>query len=453
MLERTSVTRRNFMKVSALAIAAPTIISASALGTDTVAPPSERLTIGFIGMGKQSRWHTGTLGGHKAAQILAVCDVDTTRREDAKAKIEKKYADLERKNYGGVAAYVDYREVLNRKDIDAVVIATPDHWHTIPIIEACKAGKDVYCEKPLTLTLHESKLVIDCVRKHNRILQTGSQQRSSKEFAKAVDYVRSGRIGKIKQVVVEVGGPSKPCDLPEEPMEPGLDWERWLGQTPVRPYNHILSPRGIHDHFPAWRSYREFSGGGMTDWGAHHFDIAQWGLGMDQSGPVEIIPPEDPKASSGVRYIYANGVEMIHGDSKAIPAGVNALNPKTGKVELIKGGVTFIGTEGKIFVTRGKTFCEPEAIYIEPLKDSDTHVTESKEHHENWMESIKTRKLPICDVEIGARSAAICHLGNLAYWNRRTLKWDPEKWEFPGDAEANGWRTRPQREPYVLPEI
>ena len=183
-------------------------------------------------------------------QILAVCDVDTTRRENAKQTITEKYDKLERKNYGGIATFIDFRELIARKDIDAVCIATPDHWHTIPIIEACKAGKDIYCEKPLTLTIHEAKYCIDAVRKFNRVFQTGSQQRSSKEFRQAVNYVRSGRIGTIKQVLVDVGGPSKFCDLKEEPMEPGLEWERWLGQAPLRPYNSILSPRGIHNEFP-----------------------------------------------------------------------------------------------------------------------------------------------------------------------------------------------------------
>jgi predicted dehydrogenase len=415
---------------AALAVAAPTIISASALGNDKVAAPSERLTVGFIGMGKQQRSHTGSLSGKADVQVMAVCDVDTTRREDAKAGLEKKYAKLERK--GEIAAYVDFRELLARKDIDAVVIATPDHWHTIPIVEACKAGKDIYCEKPLTLTIHEAKYVIDCVRKYDRVVQTGSQQRSSKEFRTAVEYVRSGRIGKVKQVLVDVGGPSIFCDLPEEPMEPGLEWDRWLGQAPKRPYNSILSPRGIHDIFPNWRRYREYAGGGMTDWGAHHFDIAQWGLDMDHSGPVEIIPPEDPKAQKGIKYVYANGVEVIHGGG---------------------GGVTFIGTEGQIFVNRGKLTSTPDTILKEPLTEKDVKVYESNDHHADWLKCIKTRQRPICDVEVGARSATVCHLGNLVYWNRRTLKWDPQKWEFPGDEEANKWRDRERREGYDLPTI
>src|SRR5205823_4350550 len=242
-------------------------------------------------------------------------DVDTNRREDAKRLVEKRYADATKSGaYKGCEAYTDFRELLGRDDIDAVVIATPDHWHTIPCLEALKAKKDIYCEKPLTLTIREAKTLIDAVRKHDRVFQTGSQQRSEGVFRQACELVRSGRIGKLKAVYVYVGGPSKPCDLPEEKPEPGLDWDRWLGPAPLRPYSSVLSPRGVHKNYPDWRLYREYSGGMMTDWGAHHFDIAQWGLGMDESGPVEIIPPEDPKAQRGVKYVYANGVPVIHAE-------------------------------------------------------------------------------------------------------------------------------------------
>src|SRR5204863_9600267 len=178
-----------------------------------------------------------------------------------------------------------------------------------------EAGKDIYCEKPLTLTLREAALCIEAVRRHKRVLQTGSQQRSNVfgKFRETCELIRSGRIGKVKTVHVGVGGSSQWCDLPEEPAEAGLDWGLWLGQAPMRPYHSVLSPRGMHNHFPAWRNYREYSGGGMTDMGAHHFDIAQWALGMDESGPAEVIPPQDAKAESGLKLLFANGVEMIHG--------------------------------------------------------------------------------------------------------------------------------------------
>lgn len=424
-------TRRDFMKAASLAgIAAPTVIRRSALGDDGQAVASERITLGFIGVGKQNGGHLGRFLGMGDVQVLAVCDVDTTRREHAQQRVIDQNS--QQGNGAGCDAYVDFRELLARDDIDAVVIATPDHWHAIPVIEACRAGKDIYCEKPLSLTIHEAKSMLDAVRKYERVFQTGSQQRSSHEFWLACSLVRSGRIGDVHTVNVNVGGPSKWCDLPEEEMEPGLDWDRWLGPAPERPYNSVLSPRGVHNHFPNWRAYREYSGGMMTDWGAHHFDIAQWGLGMDQSGPVEIIPPDDPNAERGMRYVYANGVEVVHGPG---------------------GGVNFVGTNGEITVNRGKLESSPAEIIQEPLSRHDVVLERSPGHHEDWINCIRSRKRPLCDVEIGARSVTVCHLGNLAYWNDRKLRWDPARWEFIDDEEANTWRDRERRDPWQLPEV
>lgn len=436
-MSHTRMTRRRFVKAAALMAAAPIIVPASALaeavrGATTTTAPSKRLNLGFIGMGKQCGGHLTYFLGRTDVQVLAVCDVDTTRREAAREKVARKYTELERKGITACAAYVDYREVLARTDIDAVVVATPEHWHAIPLMEAAKAKKDIYCEKPLTLTLHEGRQCIEAVRKYGVVFQTGSQQRSWKEFRQAVQYVRAGRIGKVKTVTVGVGGPSKPCDLPEEAMEPGLDWERWLGQAPLRPYNSVLSPRGVHNHFPAWRQYREYAGGSLADIGAHHFDIAQWGLDMDRSGPVQIIPPEDEKATKGCRFIYANGVEMTHGGPP---------------------GITFVGTEGTIYVTRRQTTSDPETIYKEPLTADDAKAFASYEHRLEWVTAVRERKQPTCDVEVGARSVAITILANLAYEHRRKMTWDPAKWEFPGDAQANGWRDRPRRGAYQLPEV
>jgi predicted dehydrogenase len=236
-----------------------------------------------------------------------------------------------------------------------------------------------------------------------------------------------------------VGGPSKPCDLPEEKAEPGLDWDRWLGPAPARPYNSVLSPRGVHGHFPNWRNYKEYSGGMMTDWGAHHFDIAQWGLGMDESGPVEIIPPDDAKAEKGVRYVYANGVPVIHASEYEPKKGVN--------------GVVFLGENGLIEVNRGHLRSDPGDIIKQPIGEKDVHLYKSPGHQRDWLECIKTRKRPICDVEVGARSVTVCHLGNLAYWNHRKLKWDPKNWKFLEDEEANKWLDRERREGYQLPKV
>ncbi|HEV3144178.1 MAG TPA: Gfo/Idh/MocA family oxidoreductase [Gemmataceae bacterium] len=435
-----SASRRQFLKGSLAATAAAPLVLSRLSAADPPKTANSRLTLGFIGVGTQNRGHLGHFLGVKEVQVLAVCDVDTKRRDNAQQTVEKKYAEaMKSGQYKGCAAYNDFRELLNRTDIDAVVIATPDHWHAIPVLEACKAKKDIYCEKPMSLTIHEAKSMIEAVRKYERVFQTGSQQRSSNEFRLACELVRSGRIGKIKTVKVDVGSPSRPCNLPEEKLEEGLDWEMWLGQAPLRPYSSVLSPRGVHNHFPDWRQYREYSGGMMTDWGAHHFDIAQWGLGMDESGPVEIIPPDDPKAERGLRYVYANGVEMIHGPIDKTVADF--------------GGVLFIGSDGAIQVNRGKLACKPAEIIKQPIGEKDVRLYKSPGHQRDWLDCVKSRKRPIADVEIGARSVTVCHLGNLAYWNHRKLRWDPAKWQFVDDAEADKWLDRDRRDPWQLPKV
>jgi len=419
------VSRRDFIRVaSAIGIVTPIFIPSHVWGAKT--PPSDRLTMGFIGVGKQNRYLLNKFLA-KDTQVVAVCDVDTTRREAAKQLVEDAYAQKAVAGYQGCTAYDDFRELLARKDIDAVCIASPDHWHAIHVVMAAKAKKDIYCEKPLSLTIPEARAMVKAVRKHKRVLQTGSMQRSSPEFYKACMLVRNGRIGKIQQVIVDVGTSSQWCDLPEEAMEPGLNWDMWLGPAPMRGYNSILSPRGIPKDFPAWRRYREYSGGGMTDWGAHHFDIAQWGLGMDDSGPVEIIPPEDPNAWTGVRFIYASGVQVIHGKS---------------------GGVLFVGSDGQIFVNRGKFKITPEGLDKDPIPENGVQLYKSTDHYQDFLNCVKSRNKPICDVEIGCRSVTVCHLGNLAYWYRRTLRWDPVKERFTGDAEANTWLDRKRRPPW-----
>ena len=423
--------RRQFLKFTGTAaISFPYIVPSSVIGADGQTPPSERITLGFIGCGKMANeYHLSTLLKFDDIQAVAVCEVDKNRREHAKRRVEQAYSG--RTDWKGCAEYVDFRELIARQDINAVCIATPDHWHAIPIIEACKAGKDVYCEKPLTHNIAEAKRCIDAARKYHRVVQTGSQQRSSVfgPFRKACEIIRSGRLGTIQTVSVGVGAPSIWCDLPEEEMEPGLDWNMWLGPAPLRPYNSALSPRGVHNHFPAWRRYREYSGGSHTDMGAHHYDIAQWALGMDDSGPVEIIPPEDPEARTGVRYRYENGVMMTHGGP---------------------GGCTFVGTEGTLRIDRGHLSSTPESVVQEPLGENDVKLYKSPGHHRDWVNCIRTRNRPVADVEIGARTVTIIHLGNLAYWHHRKLRWDPKKWEFTGDADA---RDRDRREPWLLPKV
>jgi predicted dehydrogenase len=434
------LSRRVFLKQVTTAAALPVLVPRAALGDDKKAAAGERLTLGFIGMGTQMRGHLNYYLGQKETQVLAVCDVDNNRLQNARKRVEDRYGeDVKSGVYKGCSAYKDFRDLVARKDIDAVVIATPDHWHAIPALEALKAGKDIYCEKPLTLTIHEAKALIDAARKYQRVFQTGSQQRSEKGFRKACELVRSGRIGKVQAVYVNVGGPSMPCDLPEEAEEPGLDWDRWLGPASRRPYNSVLSPRGLHTHFPNWRNYREYSGGMMTDWGAHHFDIAQWGLGMDASGPVEVIPPEDPKAQKGLKYVYANGVVILHADKDDAGKAVN--------------GVTFVGSEGRVYVNRGYLASDPADLSKQELGEKDVRLYESPGHQRDWLNCVHSRQKPICDVEIGARSVTVCHLGNLAYWNHRKLRWDPQAWHFVDDAEANRWLDRERRETYPLPKV
>ncbi len=421
-------TRREFLTTStAIGIAAPFILPSSIWSAEV--KPSDRITMGFVGVGTQGRYLLGGFLGSKETQVLAVSDVDTTRRESAKKTVNDRYAKQSGTEYKGCADYNDFRELIARSDIDAVCVAAPDHWHAYIAIAAADSKKDIYCEKPLSLTIHEARAMVKAARRNDRVFQTGSMQRSSSEFHKACELVRNGRIGKVQRVICDVGGPSVWCDLPKEDMEPGLDWDMWLGPSPERPYNSVLSPRGVHSHFPNWRNYREYSGGMMTDWGAHHFDIAQWGLGMDESGPVEIIPPEDPKATRGVRYIYANGVEMLHGDANGF-------------------GTIFIGTEGKIMVNRGKFKAEPESIAEDPIPDNGVHLYKSNNHLQDFLNCVRSRKRPICDVEVGARSATVCHLGNLAYWNHRRLQWDPAKEQFIDDPEANYWIDRKKRGPW-----
>jgi predicted dehydrogenase len=433
MSSRSRLTRREFVQRAGGALAGVPLLMSRASGETTRPAPSERLTVGFIGTGKfGNAYHLRDLLRFPDVQAVAVCDVDTNRREQARERVNRAYSG--RRGYSGCAAYRDFRELLARTDIDAVVIATPEHWHTIMVVEACKAGKDVYCEKPLTLTLAESQRCIEAVRKYNRVMQVGSQQRSNifGQFREACEFIRSGRLGRIRRVEVGVGGPSKPCDLPGERPEPGLDWDLWLGPALERPYSSVLSPRGVHDHFPSWREYREYAGGALADMGAHHFDIAQWALDMDRSGPVKIIPPEDPKVTRGAKMIYANGIELVHGG---------------------ESGCTFYGEKGKLRIDRGVLQADPADLIREPVRADEVHLRQTAGHHRDWVDCIRSRRDPIADVEAGARTAAICILLNLVYWKRRELRWDPANWRFVDDAEANAWLDRPRREAWPLPTI
>lgn len=331
-----------------------------------------------------------------------------------------------------------------------MVIATPDHWHAIPTIEALRAGKDVYCEKPLTHNIHEAISVMTEVDANHRVLQTGSMQRSMKEFRVACELVRNGAIGKVTRVECSFGVPGIPCDLPEEQMEPGLDWDMWIGPAPMRPYNSVLSPRGIIDHFPQWRRYREYGGGGVADIGAHHLDIAQWGLGMDNSGPVEVRPPSDLEATSGGTLVYANGIRLIHKEGY---------------------GIHFFGTEGEVKVNRGRfefilnskkvagyeksdagVSLESQIAQVENefLQNARVKLYNSKDHVWDFLECVKAHTKPITHEQIGGRSAICCHLLNLGYYNRETIKWDPRRLCFANGTGKLEWLTREYRTRWVV---
>ena len=431
------LSRRSFIKsTAALGAASPFLLPSRLWSAET--PPSERLNLGFIGIGTQGRGLMGGFLNRKETQVVAVCDVDTTRRENGKKIVEEHYAkQTPASAYKGCDTYTDFRELLGRKDIDAVVIATPDHWHALIATAAAKAGKDIYCEKPMAETIHQARAMVEAVRKYKRVFQTGSMQRSSKEFRTACELVFNGRIGKIKLVEVYVGGPGVPCNLPAETQEPGLDWNMWLGPAPERPYHSELSPRGVHKHFPNWRNYREYGGGMVTDWGAHHFDIAQWGLGMDESGPSEIFPADGANATQGVRYVYANGVEVRHSPKDHDPAAGD--------------GVWFYGSEGKIHVNRGKfdmwigseqkadSPAKCDAIAAEYLTGESKRLYKSNDHGGDWLSSIRSRKKPICDVEVGAHTVIVCHLVNLAYYHGQKMNWDPKAFKFTGGTGDKSW--------------
>ena len=433
--QRVAITRRKLLAAGAAGFALPSMLPARAVGSPGTAPPSDVIRFGLIGCGKMGHADAIHLFTTGAARLVAISDVDATisasTRETFEADQETRYGK------GAIAEHRDFRDLIARDDIDAVVVATPDHWHAIPVIEACKAGKDIYCEKPLSLTIREARAMADAVKKHGRVLQTGSQQRSDARFRRACELVRSGAIGKVQRVIVRVGGPSKAFDLPEEPLPAGIDWEMWLGPAPKLPYNKRLHPNG-------WRAYREFAGGGTTDWGAHHFDIVQWALDADTTGPIEAHPPgADHKA---LTLVYASGTLVQH----APPDGLDRVewpSPPEGD----KNGITFIGEDGWIEVDRKHLRTFPESLATADLGADAVHLEESPGHHRNFLECMKTRKLPICHVEIGCRSVTVCHLVNIAYWTGRSIRWDPVAEQIIGDADAATWLDRPRCAPWDAP--
>jgi predicted dehydrogenase len=430
------VTRRSFLRSSA-AIAAPFILPSGIWSAEV--KPNDRIAVGFIGMGKQNTGLQNRFMGSKEAVCVAVADCDTNRREAAKDRADARYKNKDCKSYA------DFREIIARDDIDAVCIATPDHWHAFQTVAALNAGKDVYCEKPLTHNVHESIMVMKAVKKNKRILQTGSMQRSSREFRVASELVRNGVIGKVERTAINIGGPGIACDLGTEEMEPGLNWDDWCGPGPMRGYNSVLSPRGVHKHFPNWRTYKEYGGGMVCDWGAHMIDIIQWGLGMDKSGPIATIPTEAADAASGAQLIYPGDIPMLHG------AGLGAsFYGSEGRVECHRGAIgLWLGDkliagrpdrkDKKINLT-----AELDKMESEFLKDAKVQLYRSASHVPDFLNSMKTRKKPCTHEVIGARTAIACHLLNQTYYNQKAIKWNPKKNTFAKGGDPR-WLTRDYR--------
>jgi predicted dehydrogenase len=422
-----TLSRRSFLKSSLVLSTAPLILPPHVLGRGGATAPNSKLVMGTIGCGNQGRGDTSHFFNMSNIVFTAFCDPDTERREAFKVKYGAK---------SGAQTYNDFRELLGHPDLDAVVIATPDHWHASPAIAAARAGLDIYCEKPLSLTIREARAMVNAVRQNERVFQTGSQQRSHGEFRHACEIIRNGLIGKVREVFVRVGGPSRECDLPPEPVPAGVDWNLWLGPAPWRPFNS-------HIH-PGWRSWRDYAGGGTTDWGAHHFDIVQWAFGMDESGPVEILPPDD-KDRPCLAVRYANGALVYHAtgdDAKKLhwpdePEGDG-------------NGITFVGENGWVEVDRSHIRTFPENLVRWHPGPNDIQLQSNSGHHRNFIDCIRTRRRPICDVEIGCRSVTVCHLVNIGHWLQQPFHWDPIKEQIPDNPAAALWLDRAKRAPWTI---
>ncbi len=442
-------TRRQFLGQAA-ALGAPLVVPAAALGKDDRPAASKRITLGVIGTGNQGFNDLRGFLGDGRVQVVAVCDVNrespgywngaVAGREPARRLVEQHYAaDKKSGKYKGCAAYVDFRELIGHKDLDAVLICTPDHWHTLPVLAAAKAGKDVYCQKPLSLTIAEGRAMSDAVKKHKVVFQTGSQQRSDPNFRRACELVRNGRIGKLHTVRCglpggrpdygKTGNRKKPEKVPE-----GFEYDLWLGPAPKAPY----APARCHVNF---RWIYDYSGGQVTDWGGHHPDCAQWGMGTEHTGPVEIrnargVFPPDELWNTATEYyfeaIYANGVKLVISNKE-------------------RGGVTWVGSEGWVWADRGRHDANPKSLLKSKIGPNEIHLYESNNHYRNFIDCVLSRKETAAPVEVAHRSITICHLGNIAMrLGRKTLKWDPAKEQILGDDEAAKWLSRPYREPWKL---
>jgi len=432
----------------------PAIVPASIFGRNA---PSNRINVGAIGTGRISRGHD--LPGvwkFETAQIVAVCDLDSKRAEEAKTLVNEYYGRKTGKTYDGVARYTDYRELLKNRNIDAVLISTPDHWHALIAIHAVQAGKDVYLQKPAALTITEGRALSNAVRRSGRIFQIGSQQRSSLQFRYAAELVRNGRIGQLK--TVQVGLPVDPSgeEEPEMPVPRNLNYEMWLGSTPSVYYTEKRVHPQIGYDRPGWLRCEQFGAGMITGWGAHHIDSAHWAMGTEQTGPIEV---------SGWAEFPNKGLWNVHGKFRTealYESGVKMIVSND-----FPNGIKFEGTEGWVFVSRGDqtvTGSDP----VSKLKDNkaldasdpkiitsvigpgEIHLYESKDHHGNWLECVRSRQQPIAPVEVAHRSCSACLLHHIAMKLKRKIFWDPTRERFKNDEEANSMLSRPQRSPYII---
>jgi predicted dehydrogenase len=381
--------------------------------------------IGMGGMG------TGDMHGFlskKEVQILAVCDVDKSQRDKAKNIVDEKYKNNDCKTY------LDFREVIARDDIDALSLAMPDHWHSIPAVMGAAAGKDIHAQKPLARTISEGRAICDAVRRYGIIWQTGSQQRSERDFHRACELVRNGRIGKVTRVEVGLPTGGDSDNKPIQPIPEGVDWNFWLGPAPWVPYRGIM-----HGN---WRWMMDYSGGQLTDWAGHHIDIAHWGLDLERTGPVEIegtgVYPQNGIYNVPMEYKftckYANGVVMTVGNNKQIPQGTK-----------------WYGESGKwIYVKRGKLESNPASILKEVIGPDEIKLYNSRDHKRNFLDCIKNRKETIAPAEVAHRSISVALLGEIAMLTERKLQWDPDKERFLNDEQANRMLSRPMRSPWHL---
>ena len=439
MIYSAKLSRRQFLRRgaawAAAGVATPHLIPSSVLAAPGRPGPNDLIGIGGIGIGRQGSGVVQAAVASKRARIVAIADINA------------KTAQVMAKRFSA-QPLKEYRKLLQRKDVDAIITATPDHWRALVCIHAAQAGKDIYAEKPMSLTIREGRLMAQAVRRYQRVFQAGSQQRSDPKNRFGCELVRNGRIGRVLKVIAYNYPSPWECGLPAQPVPDGLDWDMWCGPTEVAPYNiDLCTPRAR----PGWISFRPYSGGEMTGWGAHGLDQVQWALGMDESGPIEVWtegekfnPPTYAKPESQARG------DKICSNPKVFFRYAGDIVMELGKGPM--GGATFIGEKGKISIDRSKVTSDPPEIAKEPIKPDEIHLYKSDNHIGNWLDCIRSRKTTVADVEIGHRSATVCHLGNIARSVGRKLKWDPAKEVFVGDEEANKHLDRARRKPYQLPE-